>query len=353
MAEPQQIIFSNDIAGSLARIAGEMRPTSVVVVTDDEVKSLVLPRLGLPADWTVCSFAPGDVNKNLESLAAVWGQMEEAGATRHSTVVNIGGGVVTDLGGFAAATFKRGVRFVNVPTTLLAAVDAAVGGKTGVNFNEYKNEIGAFAPADAVVISSATFDTLPAREILSGYAEMVKHGLLDSAEAYRALIAEDPLKLSDERMLELLEYNVGVKERVVTADPFERGIRRALNLGHTPGHAFESLALHRGRPVPHGFAVAWGLLVDMILSHMELGFASDYFYPYRDFLRDNGYGTPEITCDDYDTIVDLMRHDKKNASPDAINFTLLRAPGDVCIDCVVTADKIKAALDIFRDLTEA
>ena len=343
----QKILFTNHIAEALTGIASELAPQSVHIVTDDNVARDVLPALGLP--WAVITVRPGDDHKNLDSLSHIWQELISQGATRHSLVLNIGGGVVTDMGGFAAATFKRGVRFVNVPTTLLAAVDAAVGGKTGINFGGFKNEVGAFAPADAVVISTATFKSLPPRELLSGYAEMIKHGLLTSTRSYHALLAFDPVDGDPDELLKLLEESVKVKERIVEIDPREQGIRRALNLGHTAGHAFESLALERGLPVPHGYAVAWGMVVELLLSHMIKGLDVNEVRLLVNYLKESGYGWPEVTCDDYPRLMSLMAHDKKNPSPDRINFTLLRAPGDIEIDCIVPPDDITAALDIFRE----
>ncbi len=344
----QTLLFTNTISDALRGIIAEMAPAGVHIVTDSNVARDVLPRLGL--DWPVITVPAGDAAKNLDSLSAIWRGLIDGGATRRSAVVCIGGGVVTDMGGFAAATFKRGIRFVNVPTTLLSAVDAAVGGKTGINFGGLKNEVGAFAPATAVVISTSTFDTLPAAEITSGYAEMLKHGLLSGPAEFAELLGFDPVADSPDRLLGLLEKSVRVKERIVTLDPTEQGIRRALNLGHTAGHAFESLALGRGETLAHGHAVAAGMAVEMVLSHMLKGFPSSVLHQYTAYLRDHGYPVPRFDCDDYPRLLALMAHDKKNDTPGAINFTLLSAPGEPHIDCIVPADTITAALDIYRDL---
>lgn len=346
----QKILYTNDISRAITSLVDEMHPTSVHVITDSNVETKVLPALTLP--YPVISTPPGDVAKNLDTLSFIWGNLISGGATRKSVVINIGGGVVTDMGGFAAATYKRGIRFINIPTTLLSAVDAAVGGKTGINFEGYKNEIGAFAPADAVVISTSTFATLPVEELLSGYAEMIKHSLLSSADDYNELLGFDILNADFDRLLPILEKNVKVKERIVKEDPREQGIRRALNLGHTAGHAFESLALKRDTPVPHGYAVAWGILVEMILSHMIEHFPSAELYRYASYLKGHGYGSPDITCDDYPQLLNLMSHDKKNDTPGHINFTLLSRPGIPLIDRTADNSLITQALDIFRDLTE-
>ena len=199
----QKILFTNAISDTLSSLAEEMHPSSVHIITDSNVAAGVLPSLSLP--WPVIIIPPGDVNKNLDTLADIWTQLISQGATRHSLVINIGGGVVTDMGGFAAATFKRGVRFINVPTTLLSAVDAAVGGKTGIKFLGFKNEIGVFRQADAVIISTATFASLPREEMLSGYAEMLKHGMLESPDAYARLLSYDITDADLEALLPLLE----------------------------------------------------------------------------------------------------------------------------------------------------
>lgn len=344
----QTILYTNDVASAIKKLVDELSPVSVHIITDENVERDVLPLLDL--DYPRICVKAGDENKNLESLSQIWAGLIEQNATRHSLVINIGGGVVTDMGGFAAATFKRGIRFINVPTTLLSAVDAAVGGKTGINFEGFKNEIGAFAPADAVVISTILFHSLPREELLSGYAEMLKHGLLSSREAYTELLEFDIVNADMPSLLPLLEKSVKVKEHIVEIDPKEKGLRRALNLGHTAGHAFEGMALKRHSQMPHGYAVAYGMLVEMILSHLAEGYPSQELYRYADYLKAHSYGAPAISCDDYDALVEFMRHDKKNATRDAINFTLLAEPGTPLIDRTASTEEIKAALDIFRDL---
>ncbi|MBD5414921.1 MAG: 3-dehydroquinate synthase [Bacteroides sp.] len=344
----QKLIFTNEVDRALANLIEEMKPAGVFFIADSNTRPIAdgLNRFGA----TVIEIAAGDDNKNLTTLSAVWETLSTSGATRRSLLVNIGGGMVTDLGGFAAATFKRGIRFINVATTLLGAVDAAVGGKTGVNFLHFKNEIGAFAPADAVIISTRFFATLPSAELRSGFAEMLKHGLISSQETYRRLLAFDIARADLDALLPLLEENVNVKRTIVELDPREQGIRKALNLGHTAGHAFESLAMERQRPIPHGFAVAHGLLVEMVLSNLLLGFPSEELHRVAALLREAYAPAPLLSCSDYDALVELMRHDKKNASRQQINFTLLRHPGEPVIDSTVNAETIRGALDIYRDL---
>lgn len=349
----QKLTFTNSVAEAIDAWAESARPRNIFIIADSNTRELVVRQLEARsravAAGRVITVAAGEKHKNLESLASIWLDMSTHGGTRSSAVVNIGGGVVTDMGGFAAATFKRGVRFINVPTTILAAVDAAVGGKTGIDFHGYKNEIGAFAPAEEVIISSRFFSTLPREELLSGYAEMVKHSLLSSGEALGRLIAGNPLTLEPDKMLELVRESVLVKENIVRQDPREQGLRKALNLGHTAGHALESLALESGAPVPHGFAVAWGLVTALVMSHMRHGFSSGILHEVSDFVKTT-YPAPAFTCDDYPAIIELMRHDKKNKGDGTISFTLLRAPGEIDTDATATPQEITAALDIMRDL---
>ena len=349
----QELIFSNNVAEEIDKIAQKVGAPQVFVLVDVNTDRCVLPLLKksskIIAGAKVITIKSGDVNKNLESLAFIWEQLCNNGATRKSLLINIGGGVITDIGAFAGATFKRGIKFINVPTTLLSAVDAAVGGKTGINFNGLKNEVGVFCEAEAVIISTAFFKTLPMEELLSGYAEMLKHGLIAGRDVYSKLLAYDIYKSEKgDQLLELLEESVKVKKNIVEEDPTEKGIRRALNLGHTAGHAFESLALRREDPIPHGYAVAWGLVVELVLSHTQLGFSSADLQQLASYIYSK-YGAFEITCNDYPALIDFMHHDKKNESKE-INFTLLKEVGDVHIDCHCSEEEIKSALDIFRDL---
>ncbi len=338
----QNLIFTNDVEAAIERLTHSAAPNVTVYVADVNTARFAFGQERLVV------IPDGDSGKSLETVNRVWEAFEDFGVTRHSLIINLGGGMVTDLGGFAAATFKRGVRFVNVPTTLLGAVDAAVGGKTGFNFGGLKNEIGAFALASDVIISTRYFDTLPEREMKSGFAEVVKHAMLSDRSEFLRLLDHDfsaPINHND--LLERLRHSVQVKVDIVARDPNEQGERKALNLGHTVGHAFESLAMQRGKPVPHGYAVAWGLVTEAVLSHMRLGFPGEDVHRLGHFVRDNYRDFP-FTCDDYDDLLDLMRHDKKSRAGE-ITCTLLTTIGDYRIDQTITPDDITAALDILRD----
>ena len=285
-----------------------------------------------------------DTHKTLDTLSHVWAELQRMGGTRHSLLINLGGGMVTDLGGFAASTFKRGLAYINIPTTLLSMVDASVGGKTGINFGGLKNEIGVFNNANCVILDTTFLRTMDAENLLSGYAEMLKHGLISNEQTWAELLNLD---LNDlDKLGDLVEKSVAVKQRIVIEDPTEHGIRKALNLGHTVGHAFESLALER-KPVLHGYAVAYGLVVELYLCCVKTGFPQDKMRQTVGFIKEN-YGRMAITCDDYPKLIELMHHDKKNVGTD-INFTLLGGIGDIRINQTASEEEIKEALDFYRE----
>lgn len=279
-------------------------------------------------------------------MVHVWKSLGEGGASRHSCMINLGGGMVTDLGGFAAATFKRGINFINIPTTLLSMVDASVGGKTGINFGGLKNEIGVFCDSKFVILDTEFLRTLDAENICSGYAEMLKHGLISDEKMWAELVGFDLAHPDLLQLQRMVGDSVAVKERIVEQDPHEHGIRKALNLGHTFGHAFESWALKR-KPVLHGYAVAFGLIPELYLSVMKTGFPTEKMRQTVNFIKEY-YGSLPITCDDYDELIELMRHDKKNQDG-IINFTLLGGIGDIRINQSATIDEIKEAFDFFRE----
>ncbi len=338
----QNLIFTNDVMAAIERLTASGDHNLTAWIADVNTARYA------PADAHLITIPDGDKNKTLQTVTRVWDEMEHMGLTRHSLVINLGGGMVTDLGGFAAATFKRGMRFINVPTTLLGAVDAAVGGKTGFNYNGLKNEIGSFAPASDVIISTRCFDTLPLQEMKSGFAEVLKHAMLSNRSEFNHLLDHDfNAPINHDELLERLRHSVQVKADIVARDPNEQGERKALNLGHTVGHAFESLAMKRGKPVPHGYAVAWGLVTEAVLSHLLLKFSSEDVHLLGNFVSNNYHDFP-FTCDDYDELLDLMRHDKKSRDGE-ITCTLLAAIGDYRINQTVTPDDVTAALDILRD----
>ena len=390
----QQIIISNDIEHDLATAVAESEHDRVFVLTDDTTHECCLPKVAAllaQYDAVPITIAHGDQHKTLAALGDVWTALQHGGATRHSLLINLGGGMITDLGGFAAATFKRGINFINIPTTLLAMVDAAVGGKTGINFGGLKNEIGAFADAHFVIINTCFLDTLDAENLCSGYAEMLKHALISDERMWAEHVNFDLSQPDLTELQRMVAESIAVKERIVAEDPHEHGIRKALNFGHTIGHALEEFALQQAtlsggavvstapnsqltsggvvvstapenkptpgdavvsispkkRPLLHGYAVAFGLIGELYMSARKAGFPTERLHQTARFIREN-YTQTEFTCNDYPTLLNLMRHDKKNTSG-VINFTLLHNIGDIRINQTATDEEICEALDFIRE----
>ena len=352
----QKVIISNDLQKALSNAIAECPHDKLFVLVDETTHQLCLPVIaGFDCMQEAQCIVIGatDTHKTLDTLSHVWAELQRMGATRHSLLINLGGGMVTDLGGFAASTFKRGLAYINIPTTLLSMVDASVGGKTGINFGGLKNEIGVFNNANSVILDTIFLKTMDQENILSGYAEMLKHGLISEEKMWTELLNFNLDHLDGLDNLEflvqlgrMLADSVAVKQRIVTEDPTEHGIRKALNLGHTAGHAFESLALER-KPILHGYAVAYGLVVELYLCCVKTGFPQDKMRQTVAFIKEH-YGRMPITCDDYPKLIELMHHDKKNVGTD-INFTLLGGIGDIRINQTATEEDIKEALDFYRE----
>ena len=346
---PQKLVISENLEEALTTAVAECEKDKRFILVDETTERCCLPVVrDFPClkEAQVITIGATDTHKTIDSLAHVWEELGKGGATRHSLLINIGGGMVTDLGGFAASTFKRGINYINIPTTLLAMVDASVGGKTGINFRGLKNEIGVFNNAHTVILDTTFLKTLDQENILSGYAEMLKHGLISDEKMWAELMNFDLETLDFELLQRMVEKSVAVKERIVTEDPTEKGIRKALNLGHTAGHAFESFALSK-QPVLHGYAVAWGLICELYLSTIKTGFPSDKMHQTVRFIQEY-YGKMTVTCDDYPTLLELMTHDKKNVAG-VINFTLLGGIGDIRINQTATKEEIYEALDFYRE----
>lgn len=348
----QRVIISNVLEADLAAAIADCKYDRLFVLTDDTTLEKCWPVI---SDFTclkeaqMITIGASDVQKTLDSTVHVWEKLQKGGATRHSLLINLGGGMVTDLGGFAASTFKRGINFINIPTTLLSMVDASVGGKTGINFGGLKNEIGVFNDSRYVILCTEFLRTLDAKNMCSGYAEMLKHGLInrDGVAMWQELVAFDILEPDLIQLQRMIADSVAVKERIVEEDPHEHGIRKALNLGHTVGHAFESWAMHKDTPILHGYAVAYGIIAELYLAVVKCGFPTDIMRQAVHYIRET-YGILPITCDDYPELLQLMTHDKKNTAGE-INFTLLGGIGDIRINQTATEKEIEEALDFFRE----
>ena len=345
-----KVVIAQDLPSELQAFLEGMDYDKLFILTDVNTHEKCYPFVkGVPRleGAPVITVEAGDTHKNVEALSSIWMHLSMKGATRHSVLLNLGGGMVTDMGGFAGATFKRGIRTINVPTTLMASVDAAVGGKTGVNFNGLKNEIGAFYPPECVFIDCEFLRTLDRDNILSGYAEMIKHGLISSMEVYTSVMLYDIDTMNYRYLNQLVAQSVSVKEEFVEKDPKEQNIRKALNFGHTVGHAYESLSFQKNAPLLHGHAVAAGIISELYLSHKLCGFPmeklSQVVYYIKEYYRPFAF-----TCDDYDALYELMTHDKKNEAG-VINFTLLGGVGDVRINQQVSRAHILESLDFYRE----
>ena len=286
---------------------------------------------------------PGEEHKNIEQVLVVWEILGRKGADRSSLVINIGGGMLTDLGGFAASTLKRGLTFINIPTTVLAMVDASTGGKTGINFRGLKNEIGVIRQPKHVFLYLPFLRTLDRENLLSGYAEMLKAGLITDPELWHDLRIFDFDNYSEEELGRLIWRSVKIKKDIVDADPEEHGIRKALNFGHTIGHALESESLHAGHPLAHGYAVAYGMIVEAVLSHNKLGLPFESVIEIRDMIT-RLYGNPSDTIRNTDVMIEWMKFDKKNRD-NRINFSLLEGIGKCRVNVEAGVEEIREAME--------
>ncbi|KAA6352265.1 3-dehydroquinate synthase [termite gut metagenome] len=347
----QDIILCTNIEADLTQTLTQCSYDRLFVLSDEHAARLCMPRLKeltcLKDCITEIVIGAGDLHKNTETLIHVWQVLSDKKATRHSLLINLGGGMVTDLGGFAASTFKRGIAYINIPTTLLAMVDAAVGGKTGINFNGLKNEVGVFAPAASVLIDAEFLYSLDHPNFLSGYAEMLKHGLISDTRHWAELLSFDIDRIDYAKLNPLIGQSVRIKERIVADDPYEHGIRKALNFGHTMGHAFESLALAENCPILHGYAVAWGIVCELYLSCITVGFPRNKMYQTIQFIKEH-YGVFEINCHKYERLYEYMTHDKKN-NGDTINFTLLSDTGAIKINQAAEKKTIFEMFDFYKE----
>lgn len=320
-----RVIYVPSLRDGISAVLDPMHADRVFMLSDSNVIEALRP--DFEGVHSVRVIAPGEESKSIDMAWELWEWLVREGATRNSVLLNLGGGVVTDLGGFVAATFKRGIRFVNVPTTLLGCADAAIGGKTGVDFMGLKNEIGVFAPAEKVVVCPEVLETLPEKELKSGFAEIVKMAMITDTGRYESLLGErvldDPYVLCD-----AMRYAAVAKEKIVNEDPKEKGLRRILNFGHTAGHAYESYAARTGHPISHGEAVAHGMLKALELSRDLVGFPAEKVDEYREKILERYYAPLPFGPEADGELSELMAHDKKNPCQGSVRFILLCDIGD-------------------------
>lgn len=306
----------------------------IFILTDSNTATYCLPRLNelvvFPVQPVVLQIPAGESHKHIASCMDLWRELAAKGADRSSLLINLGGGVITDLGGFVASTFKRGFDFINIPTSLLAMVDAAIGGKTGVDLDGLKNQVGVISQARAVFIDTTFLKTLPKREFFAGLAEMLKHGLIASPEHWNQLKGLQ----SDSHELERLIWDsIMIKKDITEKDPTEKGLRKTLNFGHTIGHAVETYFLNQkpeDQQLLHGEAVAVGILTEAILSSKMLGFPSTQLDEIATTIIPL-FPQPRFSDDDIRSIMALLVHDKKNRDGKTL-FVLLAELGKAVID---------------------
>lgn len=320
--------------------------SSIFILTDtntqEHCSKILLQQIKTVKPIEVFEIEAGEKYKHLETCVSLWETLSEMGADRHSLLINLGGGVVTDLGGFVASCFRRGIDFIHVPTSLLGMVDASIGGKNGIGLGALKNQIGIIRNPKMILVDSNYLPTLPANELRSGLAEMVKHGLIYDQGYWNKFLHLDKLTLSD---LDALIYeSIKIKISVVEQDPTENGIRKILNFGHTLGHAIESYSLtHHQKHLLHGEAIAIGMLMEAYLSYKLTGLTETELLEIKQVIQ-KYYPTPSFSVDERKKIIDLMKFDKKNKGSQ-INFVLLKKIGECAIDQQVENELIHEAFD--------
>jgi 3-dehydroquinate synthase len=317
--------------------------SSLFIITDSNVQQYVLPDL-LPLlnqekNVEIFEIDPGEESKNLDIAAQIWTGLLEANADRHSLIINIGGGVVTDLGGFIAAVFKRGIPFIHIPTSVMAMCDAAIGGKTGIDFNFHKNIIGSFSLPKAVLVHPAFIQSMPVEELKSGYAEMLKHAIIADAQLFTAL---ESIEIENPDHIALfIERSATIKEEIVSEDFTEKGRRKILNFGHTIGHAIESALLEKLAPITHGHAVAIGMLAESALAAQTGRLSQSDFFKIRQLIQAN-YALPRGLY--FEDLIPFIRNDKKNRNG-KILFALPLGLGNAQWDVEIEEQDIQTVVE--------
>jgi 3-dehydroquinate synthase len=333
------------ISESLANFFAQNDYSHIAILVDEFTNKYCLPIIQdlLPTNFTKILIKSGEHHKNLATCERVWDRMTQANMDRHSLLVNLGGGVIGDLGGFCASTYKRGIDFIQIPTTLLAQVDASVGGKLGIDFQGLKNHIGVFQLPKTVLIEPKFIDTLSIQQKKSGFAEIIKHCLIRDAQEWN-LIRQQSFEELD--LSKLIAHSVAIKEAVVLEDPKEAGLRKILNFGHTLGHAIETYLLDKGkRKILHGEAIAIGMIVEAFISHQRDLISLQELEEIESYLFEN-YGRVKLHAEEISKIISLTAQDKKNKGKE-IRFSLLTGIGDCGYDIPVSASEMKKAIQYY------
>lgn len=334
------VIITSSVNNTLKELLQGYHVSQHAILVDENTERHCLPLLELEDNILIIKIQSGEKHKNLETCASIWQQLTDASFDRKSLLINLGGGVIGDMGGFCAKTYKRGIKFINIPTTLLAQVDACVGGKLGIDFNGLKNHIGLFSEPEAVIIHDGFLATLPLREQKSGFAEIIKHHLIADINGWGKLITSH---FEEINWSVLINHSIEIKQFVVSKDPLETGLRKVLNFGHTIGHAIESAFLNSSALLLHGEAIALGMICEAHISYQKGLIDIDSLEQIRIFIQ-NHYNILNISADRRKEIVELMRHDKKNSS-NKILCVLLDKIGKAIWDIEISEDEINNSFD--------
>ena len=349
-ANGYSVIFNEEGYKELNKLISENNYSTLFIIVDSITNEVCLPKL-LPLIETespieIIEFEAGESNKNIDTCIQIWNVLTELGADRKSLIINLGGGVVSDLGGFVASTFKRGIDFINIPTTLLAMVDASIGGKTGIDLGSLKNQIGVINNPKLVVIDSEYLVTLPQMEMRSGLAEILKHGLIFDASYWKRFLDLSQLDFAD--FDSIIYDSIKIKNEIVMQDPNEKGIRKALNFGHTLGHAIESYFLDNqtNNNLLHGEAIAIGMILESYISMIKKLISKEEYLEIKSTIK-SIFELVNFDKSDIQSILDLLIHDKKNENG-KIKFVLLDGIGKFTINQEVENEIITSSFEDYK-----
>lgn len=334
---PEYLTISSTLNADLKRSISNINPDKIGLLVDENTQKFCLPKLEIKWDLLV-EIKSGEKEKTLATCQDIWNQLTETGFTRKSLLINLGGGVIGDMGGFAASTFKRGISFINIPTTLLSQVDASIGGKLGVDFNGLKNHIGLFQEPNVVIVHTGFLKTLPERELKSGFAEIIKHALIRDSNQWNYLTQQS---FEDLNWNEIIPKSIAIKNEIVNKDPREQGLRKILNYGHTLGHAIETYFLSTSTPLLHGEAVALGIKLENQLA-VEAGILdSDSAAEVERYLN-SIYSFPK-NLPSIENLKEHLMQDKKNDG-EGIRFSLMDKLGSCTYDMLIETNILKKIL---------
>ncbi|WP_452224516.1 3-dehydroquinate synthase [Lacinutrix chionoecetis] len=343
------IYFNDDGYKAINEHLKPKKYSKVFILCDSNTNIDCLPtflsHIDTDVTYDILEIDPGEEQKNLDICLGLWETLSEYGADRKSVMINVGGGVVTDLGGFVASTFKRGIDFINIPTSLLGMVDASIGGKTGIDLGHLKNQIGVINTPELIIVDTSFLNTLPQLEMRSGLAEMLKHGLIFDEDYWNRL--QDLSKSSIEDLDTLIYESIIIKKTIVEQDPTEQGLRKTLNYGHTLGHAIESYFMESEdkERLLHGEAIAIGIILANYLSTVYCGFSKEKNNEIKRIIKAI-YGHVALNETDYAAITNLLKHDKKNENGN-VYFVLLEAIGKPKTNCIVDDESIIEAFKFY------